>query len=115
MAHAALRPLLLLAPAAFSGICPAAERLSPLAERGSPALFAFACDNDLTAVVDARPGSRTVFAEIGVRVGSRDEPESLAGMSHLLEHLLFEEGSAAFTALRGYGANVNASTDFELT
>jgi len=80
------------------------------------------CQNGLTAVVDSRPSSRTVFIQVAVRVGSRDEPAGLAGISHLLEHLLFKEGhgqtgrrNPAFSALRTSGGLVNASTDFELT
>ena len=85
-------------------------------------VFEAACGNGLQVVVDSRPGTRTVFAQVGVRVGSRDEPLDRAGISHLLEHLLFKEGhtpgasrNPAFSALRAAGALVNASTDFELT
>ena len=88
----------------------------------APSLSVFTCSNGLEVVVERRPGTRTVFMEIGVRVGSRDEPLALAGMSHLLEHLLFKEGhdpaarrNPAFSALRAVGAEINASTDFELT
>ncbi len=78
--------------------------------------------NGLTAVIDSRPGRRTVYCEIGVRVGSRNEPLDLAGISHLLEHLLFKEGEGpgarknpAFSAIRAAGGEVNATTAFELT
>src|SRR5678815_5681826 len=96
--------------------------LTHAAEPASPSLLVFACDNGMPVVIDARPASRTVFAQIGVRVGSRDEPSGLAGMSHLLEHLLFKEGhgqgarpNPAYSTLRAAGALVNASTDFEIT
>jgi zinc protease len=63
-----------------------------------------------------------VYCEIGVRVGSRNEPLELAGISHLLEHLLFKEGEGpgarknpAFSAIRAAGGEVNATTAFELT
>jgi zinc protease len=78
--------------------------------------------NGLTAVIDARPGRRTVYCEIGIRVGSRDEPLDRAGISHLLEHLLFKEGEGpsarknpAFSRIRAAGGDVNATTAFELT
>jgi zinc protease len=78
--------------------------------------------NGLVAVIDSRPERRTVYCEIGVRVGSRDEPLALAGMSHLLEHLLFKEGEAdgarknpAFSKIRAAGGDVNATTSFEST
>ncbi|MGH9388326.1 MAG: M16 family metallopeptidase, partial [Vicinamibacteria bacterium] len=63
-----------------------------------------------------------VYCEIGVRVGSRNEPLQLAGISHLLEHLLFKEGEApgsrknpAFSQIRAAGGEVNATTFFERT
>src|SRR5262249_57554868 len=74
------------------------------------------------AGVEARPGRRTVYGEIGLRVGSRDEPLELAGISHLLEHLLFKEGETAgarknpaFSKIRAAGGDVNAETSFEFT
>ncbi len=95
---------------------------APVLESGAPDLFTLTCQNGLTAVVDSRPSSRTVFIQVAVRVGSRDEPPGLGGISHLLEHLLFKEGhgqggrrNPAFSALRAAGGLVNASTDFELT
>jgi len=92
----------------------ASTLLIPVPEEGSPALYSLTCPNGLPAVIQARPGTRTVFVQLSARVGSRDEPPELAGMSHLLEHLIFREGQP-FAALRRAGALVNASTDFEQT
>jgi len=57
-----------------------------------------------------------------VRVGSRDEPLDLGGISHVLEHLLFKEGEGpgarknpAFSRIRAAGGSVNATTSFERT
>jgi zinc protease len=98
---------------------PALERIE---ERGAAALYRMTLANGLVAVIDARPGRRTVYCEIGVRVGSRDEPLDKAGISHLLEHLLFKEGEGpgarknpAFSRIRAAGGDVNATTAFELT
>jgi zinc protease len=109
----------LLAAAAALAQHPPLERI---AERGAPALYRMRLANGLTAVIDSRPGRRTVYCEIGVRVGSRNEPLELAGISHLLEHLLFKEGEGpgarknpAFSAIRAAGGDVNATTAFELT
>jgi zinc protease len=119
-----LKPLLvlfLLAATATSavGAEPALERI---AERGAPALYRFRLGNGLVAVIDSRPGRRTVYCEIGVRVGSRNEDLELAGISHLLEHLLFKEGEGpgarknpAFSKIRAAGGDVNATTAFERT
>lgn len=96
--------------------------LEKVAERGAPALYRMTLPNGLVAVIDARPERRTVYCEIGLRVGSRDEPLELAGMSHLLEHLLFKEGETAgarknpaFSKIRAAGGDVNAETSFERT
>jgi len=98
---------------------PALERIE---ERGAPALYRMTLPNGLAAVIDSRPGRRTVYCEIGVRVGSRDESLDKAGISHLLEHLLFKEGEGpgarknpAFSRIRAAGGDVNATTAFERT
>jgi zinc protease len=98
---------------------PALERIE---ERGATALYRMTLPNGLVAVIDARPRRRTVYCEIGIRVGSRDEPLDKAGISHLLEHLLFKEGEGpgarknpAFSRIRAAGGDVNATTAFELT
>src|SRR3954468_9595383 len=111
--------------ASWSGVTTAVPGppLVPVVEQGSSGLATFTSPNGLKGVVDPRPGTRTVFLEIAVRVGSRDEPEGRAGIAHLLEHLFFKEGHAAqtggharsnpaFSALRAVGAEINASTDF---
>ncbi|HTD53056.1 MAG TPA: pitrilysin family protein [Thermoanaerobaculia bacterium] len=105
------------APPAFAH--PALARIH---ERGATGLYRMELSNGLIAVIDARPGRRTVYCEIGVRVGSRNETLALAGISHLLEHLLFKEGEGpgarknpAFSKIRAAGGDVNATTDFERT
>jgi zinc protease len=93
-----------------------------VAERGAADLRLLECPNGLRAVVDERPGTGTVLIRIAARAGSRDEPLDRAGMSHLLEHLLFKEGhgdsaraNPAFRGIREAGGVVNAGTDFEMT
>ena len=44
------------------------------------------------AVLWPRPGSGTVLVTVAVPAGSQDEPEGMGGLSHYLEHLLFEIG-----------------------
>jgi predicted Zn-dependent peptidase len=67
------------------------------------------------------PHARSVSAALFVGVGSRHEDEAAAGLSHLLEHLVFK-GTASFPdpgslseLVEGCGGSVNASTDRELT
>jgi len=57
---------------------------------------------------------------IYAKTGSRCEPESIKGISHFLEHLMFK-GTRTKTAkeiaysIERYGAQLNAYTDYELT
>jgi predicted Zn-dependent peptidase len=94
---------------------PAARRaLAPPFERSVLA-------NGLRVVSTDMPGARSVAVGLFAGVGSRHEDPPRAGMSHLLEHLVFK-GTAAFPvagelseAVEGCGGAVNASTDRELT
>ena len=69
---------------------------------------------------DVVPAARSVAAGVWVGVGSRDEPEQLAGVSHLLEHLVFK-GTARRTAqeisrtVDRHGGDLNAYTTKEFT
>jgi predicted Zn-dependent peptidase len=74
----------------------------------------------LRVVSQAVPGFRSITFGVWVGVGSRDEPEPLAGATHFLEHLLFKgterrdalEISAAIDAV---GGEMNAFTGKEYT
>lgn len=74
----------------------------------------------LTVVTEAMPGARSASFGCWVRVGSRDEPRSLAGASHFLEHLLFK-GTTSMTgkeiseAVEAVGGEINAHTGHENT
>jgi predicted Zn-dependent peptidase len=67
------------------------------------------------------PGTRSVAVSIYVGAGSRYENDPEAGISHLLEHLLFKGTETRPTAqeiselIEGVGGVLNASTDRELT
>ena len=78
-------------------------------------------DNGLRVVTQEMPHARSVSAALFVGVGSRHEDDAAAGLSHLLEHLVFK-GTANFPdpgglseLIEGCGGGVNASTDRELT
>lgn len=77
--------------------------------------------NGLRVVTQPMPGARSVAAGLFVGVGSRREDEAHAGLSHLLEHLVFKgtrrypEPGGLSEAVEGSGGSVNASTDRELT
>lgn len=46
-------------------------------------------DNGLTVVLDDAPTFQNVLGIVVVKVGSKNDPQNLSGISHLLEHLLF--------------------------
>ena len=78
-------------------------------------------ENGLRVVTQTMPGARSASVAILVLVGSRHEDEAHAGLSHMLEHLVFKgtrghpEAGALSQVVEGVGGAVNASTDRELT
>jgi predicted Zn-dependent peptidase len=66
------------------------------------------------------PGVRSVALGFWIGAGSRDEPESRAGVSHFIEHLLFK-GSSRYSAQEiaeifdELGGELNAATSRETT
>ena len=66
------------------------------------------------------PSVRSVALGFWIRAGSRDEPESRAGVSHFIEHLLFK-GSSRYNAQEiaeffdELGGELNAATSRETT
>ena len=71
-------------------------------------------------VTEAMPSVRSVSLGFWIGTGSRGERDAEAGLSHLLEHLLFK-GSARYSSLEidqvfdGMGAELNAGTGKETT
>jgi predicted Zn-dependent peptidase len=77
-------------------------------------------DSGVRVVTEAMPAVRSVALGMWVGVGSRYEPESLGGVSHFIEHLLFK-GSRRFGSTEideifdAMGAEMNAGTSKETT
>lgn len=77
--------------------------------------------NGLRVVSQEMPDARSASVALFVPVGSRHEDEAHAGLSHLLEHLVFKgtrehpESGSLSQRIEGIGGGVNASTDRELT
>jgi len=77
-------------------------------------------DSGLRVVTESMPGVRSVALGFWIGTGSRSETHEQAGLSHLLEHLLFR-GSARFSSLEideifdAMGAELNAGTGKETT
>ena len=78
-------------------------------------------DNGLRVVSETMPSTRSVAVSVYVGAGSRYETPEQAGMSHLLEHLLFKGTAKRPTPqeiselIEGVGGVMNAGTDRELT
>jgi predicted Zn-dependent peptidase len=78
-------------------------------------------DNGLRIVTETMPGTRSVAVSLYVGAGSRYETPEEAGISHLLEHLVFKGTTKRPTAqeiselIDGVGGVMNAGTDRELT
>jgi predicted Zn-dependent peptidase len=77
-------------------------------------------DNGVTVVTEQMTEVRSASVGFWFDVGSRDEPDRLAGTSHFLEHLLFK-GTATRTAkdiadlFDAVGGDINAFTGKEYT
>ena len=74
----------------------------------------------LRVASDAMPGVETVSLGAWVKVGTRNEPEAINGVSHLLEHMAFkgtEKRSARQIAeeIEAVGGHLNAYTAREYT
>ena len=75
----------------------------------------------MRVVTQEMAAARSVSVAIFVPVGSRHEDDEHAGLSHLLEHLVFKgtrgypEAGTLSQRVEGVGGSVNASTDRELT
>ena len=77
-------------------------------------------DSGERVITERVPSVRSVALGYWIGVGSRDEKDERAGVSHFLEHLLFK-GSASYTAQEiaetfdGLGGELNAATSREHT
>ncbi|MCU0234131.1 MAG: insulinase family protein, partial [Thermoanaerobaculales bacterium] len=85
--RASILPSLLLAIAMLLPLPAAASAGQTVAAQG-PAEFELA--SRVRAVLWPRPGSGTVLVAVAVPAGSQDEPPGMGGLSHYLEHLLFD-------------------------
>ena len=77
-------------------------------------------ESGVRIVTEAMPSVRSVSLGLWIGTGSRAETDAEAGLSHLLEHLLFK-GSSKYASLEidqifdGMGAELNAGTGKETT
>ncbi|MDR3075635.1 MAG: insulinase family protein [Candidatus Methanoplasma sp.] len=74
----------------------------------------------IPVLIEKIPGSESAGYMVGVRTGSRDEDESVMGISHLLEHVVFRETKTRSSyqmarEMEGAGGEMNAFTGKEMT
>ncbi len=100
--------------------CATATRTVPAPESVDQAHRLTTLQSGVRIVTEAVPSVRSVALGFWIGTGSRYETEDQAGLSHLLEHLLFK-GSAKYESLQidqifdGMGAELNAGTGKETT
>ncbi len=86
----------------------------------SPTPHRFILDNGLTLLLLEDHSAPVVALQAWVKIGSADEPDKLAGISHLIEHMLFKGtenrglGEIA-REIEGKGGDINAYTSFDQT
>ncbi len=86
----------------------------------APHLYKTTIDNGLTALVKETPGTRVATVQIWVKAGSVYEEPREAGITHLIEHMIFKgtpsrgPGKLA-EAVESVGGRINAYTSYEYT
>lgn len=84
------------------------------------ALHRTVLDNGVRVVSEGVAGARSLAVGVWLAVGSRDEPADAAGLSHLLEHLIFKgterrDARSLALAFDAVGGEMNAYTSKERT
>ncbi len=80
----------------------------------------FILDNGFTIILKEDPSAPVAAIQVWVRTGSANETEEEAGITHLIEHMIFKgtptkkTGEIAAT-IEGSGGNINAYTTFDRT
>ena len=75
--------------------------------------------NGLTVILEKKP-LKSVTIEIAVKVGSNDEDLKKSGISHFMEHMLFEgtktrSANQIVNAIESKGGEINAATAHDRT
>ena len=86
----------------------------------SPHLYKRTLPNGITVVVKETPGTKVATVQLWVKAGSVYEEPAEAGITHLIEHMIFKgtptrgPGEVA-AAIEGAGGQLNAYTSLEYT
>ncbi len=86
----------------------------------TPAVFTYRLSNGLSVWVSPDHRSPLAVVQLWYRVGSKDEPKHLTGISHVLEHMMFK-GTSTVSAkafahrIEQFGGVYNAMTSRDFT
>ncbi len=99
-------PLFLLAGLIFPGWVTAMER--------------YTLKNGLNYILEERRNTGVVAVQVWMNVGSKDEDDRVAGITHFIEHLIFKgtdkiKGNEFAKKIEAMGGSVNAFTSFDNT
>jgi len=77
-------------------------------------------DNGVKCILDRRKGAGVAAMQVWVKVGSRNEDDRVAGITHFIEHLIFKgtEGGESYEIaprIEALGGNINAFTSYDNT
>lgn len=81
---------------------------------------AFTLDNGLQCIFEGRKNTGVVAAQIWVKVGSKYEENRIAGITHLIEHLIFKgtetvKANEMASRIESLGGSINAFTSYDNT
>lgn len=84
------------------------------------AMEVYSLRNGLNYILEERKNTGVIAIQVWVNVGSSDEKESIAGVTHFIEHLIFKgteklKGNAFASQIEAMGGSVNAFTSFDNT
>ncbi|OAG27267.1 M16 family metallopeptidase [Thermodesulfatator autotrophicus] len=86
----------------------------------APGLYKTVLDNGLTLIVEENHRAPVVSVQVWVKAGSAYEKDSEAGITHLIEHMIFKgtekrkPGEIAAT-IESFGGSINAFTSYDYT
>ena len=75
----------------------------------------FLLRNGITVIISERHSAAIAASVACFKVGTRDEPEALTGVTRMIEHALMGSTRRPVTELRSMGAVTSADTSFEIS
>jgi len=84
------------------------------------AMEVYSLKNGLDYILEQRKNTGVVAIQVWVNVGSKDEDDRVAGVTHFIEHLIFKgteklKGNVLASRIEAMGGSINAFTSFDNT